>query len=106
MKLTELSDAVEASHRALAAIINGDVEPFLSRCTPMPRTSQLATRSVRSLSAVTARVSGGRRAAGNYSDGEIVGFDPVATHVNRRVGVPPTGAILREARRRARAPCP
>ena len=30
MPLTELSEAIEASHRALGAIIRGDVEPFLA----------------------------------------------------------------------------
>ena len=30
MPLTQLSEAIEASHEALAAIIRGDVEPFLA----------------------------------------------------------------------------
>lgn len=77
--LTQLSDAVEASHIALAAIIKGDVEPFLALysdaediCIGNPfgpfAVGRDGTRAA------------GTRAAGNYSDGEIAGFDRVATY--------------------------
>jgi ketosteroid isomerase-like protein len=77
--LTQLSEAIEASHEALAAIIRGDVEPFLALYSdadditignpfgPFAR-GRAGTRAA------------GSRAASNYRDGEIVGFDPVATH--------------------------
>lgn len=75
-----LDDAIEASHRALAAIIRGDVEPFMALYSDAEditignpfgpfATGRAATRAA------------GTRAANNYTDGEIVGFDRIATHV-------------------------
>lgn len=79
MKLTELSDAVEASHRALAAIINGDVEPFLALYSDAEDITIGNPFGPFAVGRDGTRAAGSR-AAGNYSDGEIVGFDPVATH--------------------------
>lgn len=78
MPLT-LTDAIEASHRALATIIRGDVEPFLalySGADDITVGNPFGPFAV-GRDAVRAAAS---RAASNYSDGEIVGFDLIATH--------------------------
>lgn len=79
MPATGLDGAVEASHDALAAIIRGDVEPFLALYSDADDITignpfgpfEVGRKGTR---------AAGSRAAANYSDGEIVGFDRVATH--------------------------
>lgn len=81
MPLTQLAEAIDASHDALAAIIRGNLEPFMALYSDADditignpfgpfATGRDATRAA------------GSRAAGNYSDGEIVGFDRIATHTS------------------------
>jgi hypothetical protein len=77
--LTELSDAVEASHQALAAIIQGDVEPFLALYSDAEDISIGNPFGPFAVGRDGTREAG-TRAASNYSDGEIVAFDRVATH--------------------------
>jgi ketosteroid isomerase-like protein len=77
--LTELSDAVEASHQALAAIIRGDVEPFLALYSDAEDISIGNPFGPFAVGRDGTREAG-TRAASNYSDGEIVAFDRVATH--------------------------
>jgi len=78
MPLT-LTDAIEASHRALAAIIRGDLEPFVALCSD---TDDITVGNPFGPFAVghDAIRAAGSQAASNYSDGEIVGFDLIATH--------------------------
>jgi ketosteroid isomerase-like protein len=79
VRLPRLDDAIEASHQALKAIIRGDVEPFMALYSDADditignpfgpfATGRDATRAA------------GIRAASNYTDGEIVAFDRIATH--------------------------
>lgn len=79
MALRTLDDAVEASHEALAAIIRGDVEPFLALYAD---TDDITIGNPFGPFAVgpDGTRTAGTRAAGNYRDGEIVGFDRIATH--------------------------
>ena len=79
MPLTQLSEAVEASHRALAAIIKGDVEPFLALYSDAEDITIGNPFGPFALGREGTRAAGSR-AASNYSDGEIVGFDGVATY--------------------------
>jgi ketosteroid isomerase-like protein len=77
--LAELSDAVEASHEALAAIIRGDVEPFLALYSDADDITIGNPFGPFAVGRDGTRAAGSG-AAGNYRDGEIVGFDRVATH--------------------------
>jgi ketosteroid isomerase-like protein len=77
--LTKLSEAVEASHRALAAIIRGDVEPFLALYSDAEDITIGNPFGPFAVGRDGTRAAGSR-AANNYSDGEIVGFDRVATY--------------------------
>ncbi len=79
MPLTQLSEAIEASHHALAAIINGDVEPFLALYSDADDITIGNPFGPFAVGRDATRAAGSR-AASNYSDGEIVGFDPIATH--------------------------
>ena len=79
MQFTNLTDAIEASHRALAAITRGDVEPFLalySDANDITIGNPFGPFAV----GLEGTRAAGTRAASNYSDGQIVGFDRVATH--------------------------
>jgi ketosteroid isomerase-like protein len=76
---TALSEAIEASHRALAAIINGDVEPFLALYSDADDITIGNPFGPFAVGREGTRAAGSR-AASNYSDGEIVAFDPIATH--------------------------
>lgn len=77
--LAQLSEAVEASHRALAAIIRGDVEPFLALYSDADDIT-IGNPFGPFAAGRDGTRAAGTRAAGNYSDGEIVGFDHVATY--------------------------
>lgn len=79
MPLTQLSEAIEASHRALAAIIRGDVEPFLALYSDADDITIGNPFGPFAVGREGTRAAGSR-AASNYSDGEIVGFDRVATY--------------------------
>ena len=84
MPLKHLSDVAEASHAALAAIIKGDVEPFMklysdaSDITIGNPFGPLAAGREAVRAAAT-------RAVGSYRDGEIVGFDHIATHATKEL---------------------
>lgn len=80
MPLTQLSEAIEASHEALAAIIRGDVEPFLALYSDADDITIGNPFGPFAVGRDGTRAAGSR-AAGNYRDGEIVGFDLIATHV-------------------------
>jgi ketosteroid isomerase-like protein len=79
MSLTELSEAVEASHKALAAIIRGDVEPFLALYSDADDITIGNPFGPFAVGRDGTRAAG-TRAASNYSDGEIVGFDLIGTY--------------------------
>ena len=79
MPLTELSEAIEASHRALGAIIRGDVEPFLALYSDADDITIGNPFGPFAVGRDGTRAAGSR-AASNYGDGEIVGFDLIATH--------------------------
>lgn len=80
MPLHHLSDAVEASHRALAAIINGDADPFMALYSDADDITVGNPFGPFTVGRADTRAAADR-AAGNYRDGEIVGFDLIATHV-------------------------
>jgi uncharacterized protein (TIGR02246 family) len=77
--LAQLSDALEASHQALAAIITGDVEPFLALYSDAEDIT-IGNPFGPFASGREGTRAAGTRAASNYSEGQIVGFDPVAVH--------------------------
>lgn len=79
MPLKQLSEAVEASHRALAAIIRGDAEPFLALYSDGPDITIGNPFGPFAVGRDGTRAAGSR-AASNYSDGEVVGFDHLATY--------------------------
>lgn len=79
MTLTTWDDAVDASHQALAAIIRGDVEPFLALYADADDISIGNPFGPFAVGRDGTRAAG-TRAAGNYRDGEIAGFDRIATH--------------------------
>ena len=81
MPLTQLSHAIEASHRALGAIIRGDVEPFLALYSDADDISIGNPFGPFAVGRDGTRAAG-TRAASNYSDGEIVGFDLIATYAS------------------------
>lgn len=74
-----LDDAVEASHEALAAIIRGDVEPFLALYSDADDITIGNPFGPFAVGPDATRAAGSR-AAGNYRDGELLGFDRIATH--------------------------
>ena len=75
----DLDGAIEESHRALSAIVRGDVEPFLTLYSPREDVTlgNPFGPFVRGSQAVAEM---GAVAASRYRDGEIVGFEPVAKH--------------------------
>jgi ketosteroid isomerase-like protein len=79
MRLPILDDAIEASHRALQDIIRGDVEPFMALYSDA---DDITVGNPFGPFAVghDATRAAGTRAASNYTDGEIVAFDRIATH--------------------------
>lgn len=79
MSLTTIDDALEASRQALKAIINGDVEPFM---TLYSDAEDITIGNPFGPFAVgrDATRAAGSRAASNYSDGQILSFDRVATY--------------------------
>ena len=76
----DLDGAIEESHRALRAIVLGNVEPFLALYSAREDVTlgNPFGPFVRGPQAVAER---GAVAASRYRDGEIVGFEPVAKHV-------------------------
>ena len=78
MPFGQLSEAVDESHRALAAIICGDVEPFMALYSDGEDITIGNPFGPFALGRERTRAAGSR-AAGNYRDGEILGFDRVAT---------------------------
>ena len=79
MPLTQLSDAIGASHQALAAIIKGDVEPFLALYSDADDITIGNPFGPFAVGRDGTRAAG-TRAACNYRDGEIASFDRIATH--------------------------
>ena len=79
MPLTQLSDAIGASHQALAAIIKGDVEPFLALYSDADDITIGNPFGPFAVGRDGTRAAG-TRAARNYRDGEIASFDRIATH--------------------------
>jgi ketosteroid isomerase-like protein len=79
VSLTQLSEAIEASHKALAAIIRGDVEPFLALYSDADDITIGNPFGPFAVGRDGTRAAGSR-AASNYSDGEIVGFDLITTY--------------------------
>lgn len=79
------NQAVETSHRALAEIIRGDPQPFFD----LYSRSEEATLAnpygppARGFEEIQA---GGRRAAANYRDGRVVGFETFAKHAGNVLG--------------------
>jgi ketosteroid isomerase-like protein len=79
MELPTLDDAIEASHRALAAIVRGDVEPFMALYSDADDIT-IGNPFGPFAAGHDATRAAGARAAGNYTDGEIVDFERIATH--------------------------
>ena len=79
MSLTTLDQAIEASRQALAAIINGDVEPFMALYSDADDITIGNPFGPFAVGRDATRAAGSR-AAGNYRDGQLVGFDRIATH--------------------------
>jgi ketosteroid isomerase-like protein len=79
MELPTLDDAIDASHQALAAIIRGDLEPFMALYSDAEDITIGNPFGPFATGHEAAR-GAAARAAGNYTDGEIVGFERVATH--------------------------
>jgi ketosteroid isomerase-like protein len=80
MPTRSLDEAVEESHAALGAISNGDAEPYMALYSDGEDVTlgNPFGPFVRGKAAVRAT---GERAASHYRDGEVVGFERVATHV-------------------------
>jgi ketosteroid isomerase-like protein len=80
MTARSLDEAIQESHAALGAISNGDVEPYMALYSD----SENVTLGnpfgpfVRGKEAVR---GAGERAASRYRDGQVAGFERVATHV-------------------------
>jgi ketosteroid isomerase-like protein len=80
MTARSLDEAIQESHAALGAISNGDVEPYMALYSD----SEDVTLGnpfgpfVRGREAVR---GAGERAASRYRDGQVAGFERVATHV-------------------------
>jgi ketosteroid isomerase-like protein len=79
MRLPTLDDAIEASHRALEAIIQGDVEPFRALYSDADDIT-IGNPFGPFAAGRDATRAAGTRAASNYTDGEIVAFDRIVTH--------------------------
>ena len=79
MTARSLEEAIQESHAALGAISNGDVEPYMALyCDGDDITvGNPFGPFVRGKEAVR---EAGDRAASRYRDGQIVGFERVATH--------------------------
>ena len=80
MTARSFEEAVDESHAALGAISNGDVEPYMSLY------SDHADVTVGNPFGPFARGreavrEAGERAASRYRDGQVVGFERVATHL-------------------------
>lgn len=77
----QVEDAVTASHKALAAIINGDASPWFELYSEM---DDISIGNPFGPFAVgrTAMVEAGSRAASHYTDGRIHGFDRIGTHIS------------------------
>jgi ketosteroid isomerase-like protein len=80
MTARSLDEAIEESHAALAAISNGDLEPYMALYSDQDDVTvgNPFGPFARGREAVRAA---GERAASRYRDGEIVGFERIATHV-------------------------
>lgn len=74
-----LDDAVSASHAALAAIIRGDVEPFMALYSGVGDISIGNPFGPFAVGPAATRAAG-ERAAANYTEGRIISFDRIATH--------------------------
>lgn len=79
MRLPTLNDAIEASHRALEAIIQGDVEPFMALYSDADDIT-IGNPFGPFAAGRDATRAAGTRAASNYTEGEIVAFDRIVTH--------------------------
>jgi ketosteroid isomerase-like protein len=84
MEPTTLDEAVDASHQALAAIIRGDVEPFMALYSAADDIT-IGNPFGPFAAGHGATRAAGTRAAGNYTDGEIVAFERIATHETDRL---------------------
>ncbi|GIW24546.1 nuclear transport factor 2 family protein [Meiothermus sp.] len=81
MKLDTIEDAIEASHRALESIIRGDIEPFMALYSDAEDITIGNPFGPFACGRAATRTAG-LRAAGNYSEGTILGFDRIATHTS------------------------
>ena len=79
MGLATLEDAIEASHRALQAIIRGDVEPFMALYSDTDDVT-IGNPFGPFAHGRSATRAAGARAAENYTDGAIIAFERIATH--------------------------
>jgi ketosteroid isomerase-like protein len=79
MELRTLDEVIDASHQALAAIIQGDVEPFMALYSDADDITIGNPFGPFAIGHEATRVAGAR-AAGNYTGGEITAFDRIATH--------------------------
>ena len=80
MTARSLDEAIEDSHAALGAISNGDVEPLMALYSDGDDVTvgNPFGSFVRGRQAIR---GAGERAASRYRDGQVVGFERVATHV-------------------------
>ena len=81
MGTRSLEDAIEASHNALAAIINGDPSGYraLYAEDEVPTLGNPFGPFAHGRQGVFERLSG---AAANYEDGEVTGVEPIAKYVS------------------------
>jgi ketosteroid isomerase-like protein len=84
MTARSLLEAIEESHAALAAISNGDVDPYMALYSDADDVTlgNPFGPFVRGKQDVRAAAE---RAASHYRDGQVVGFERVATHVADRM---------------------
>jgi ketosteroid isomerase-like protein len=84
MTARSLEEAVEEGHAALAATGCGDVEPFLALYSDSDDITfgNPFGPFVRGRGAVRDEAE---RAASRYQDGEVVGFERVATHIDNKL---------------------
>ncbi len=80
MTARSLDEAIQESHAALGAISNGDVEPYMALYSDGEDVTlgNPFGPFVRGKEAVR---GAGERAASRYRDGQVAGFERVATHV-------------------------
>jgi ketosteroid isomerase-like protein len=85
MTARSLEEAVEESHAALGATGSGDVEPFMALYSDVDDITfgNPFGPFVRGKAAVREAAEG---AASRYRDGQVVGFERVATHLGDRLG--------------------